>query len=480
MKIFLESLGCCRNQIDSEVMLGRLACANHEICYEPSEAEVIIVNTCGFIASASAEAIDTILELAQYKKDGLCRRLVVTGCLPERFRNDTLTEALPEVDAFLGTGACGDIVKAVEHKCSLDSRLVLLPEPSSREFQGYPLPRILTLNHSAYIKISEGCNRKCTYCIIPKLRGKQRSRSIEDIVSETNHLLQHGVKELIFVGENTTDYGIDTILSANLNKKEFKSPVNLANLLEQISICADKYADINRPIWLRLLYTHPSSITNEVVERISYLDNFCTYFDVPIQHASPKILKLMGRDYDLDHLYRLFEYIKNIAPDAILRTTLITGFPGETDKDFKTMLKFIEDIKFDHLGVFTYSDSEDLLSHRLKGHVLKEVAEERLDIIMATQSQISEKINKKYMDQTVKVLIEENPDDGIYLGRTGFQAPEVDGITFIYGSALEIGTFADVKITETYEYDLAGEDLNYDPAVQLGSTNRAKFSSTSK
>ncbi|MBF0203637.1 MAG: MiaB/RimO family radical SAM methylthiotransferase [Desulfamplus sp.] len=345
----------------------------------------------------------------------------------------------------------------------------------------YPLPRRLTLPYSAYVKISEGCDRKCTYCIIPKLRGKQRSRSIEDITAETTHLIEHGVKEIVLVGENTTDYGMDLIannisyLSVNLasavkNKISYP-PANLAKLLEQVSISADKAAEAQKnlmvmPIWLRLLYTHPSSITKEVIEKIASLHNFCTYFDVPVQHASSKILKLMGRNYNIDDLYRLFDSIRKTAPDATLRTTLITGFPGETEKDFKTLLKFVEDIRFDHLGVFAYSDSEDLPSHNLKNHVPENIGEERHDIIMTAQSRISEEINKKYMGQTIKILVEENPDEGIYLGRTMFQAPEVDGITFIYGSGLEIGAFADVKITETHEYDLAGEHSSYDPGVE--------------
>ncbi|MBF0230355.1 MAG: 30S ribosomal protein S12 methylthiotransferase RimO [Desulfamplus sp.] len=492
MKIYLESLGCCRNQIDSEVMLGRLASNHHEICNAPSEAEVIIVNTCGFIASASSEAIDTILELAEYKKAGSCKRLVVTGCLPERFRDDTLTEALPEVDVFLGIGACDDILRAVEYtkspvnkdnnfasnNISLDtsslitngvcfdgSPLIILPDPSARQFQGYPLPRLLTLNYSAYIKISEGCNRKCTYCIIPKLRGKQRSRTIDDITAEAVHLIKNGVKELIFVGENTTDYGIDLALKSDLSQLLEAVSAEVDKLLSNYKLSAEK-------IWLRLLYTHPSSITKEVIEKIASLENFCTYFDVPVQHASSKILKRMGRDYHLEHLYRLFELIRQVAPEAILRTTLITGFPGETDKDFKTLLKFVEDIKFDHLGVFAYSDSEDLASHHLKSHVHEKIAEERLDIIMATQSQISENINKKYMDKSLTVIVEENPDEGIYLGRTYFQAPEVDGITFIYGSNLEIGDFVDIKITETHEYDLAGEHSSYDPSAESKNTKR--------
>ncbi len=471
MKIYLESLGCCRNQIDSEVMLGRLASRGHEICREPSPAEVIIVNTCGFIAAASAEAVDTILAMAEYKKTGACIRLVITGCLPERFRDDTMIEALPEVDAFLGTGACDDIVKAVETPL-LDTSLktppigtflenlpftkpvmTLLPDPCARDFQGYPLPRHLTLDYSAYVKISEGCNRKCTYCIIPQLRGRQRSRTVNKVVTETGYLLQKGVREIILVGENTTDYGSDLI-----------QPQSLSHLLEAVSRCADFFIDHNpsrssdhNPVWLRLLYTHPSSITKDVIIKMASLKNICTYYDVPVQHADSGILKRMGRNYTLDDLYRLFASIRETAPDAVLRTTLITGFPGETEANFQTLLKFVEDIRFNHLGVFPYSDSEDLTSHHFKNHIPEEIGEERRDIIMTAQSQISGKRNETYLGKTLKVLVEENPDKGIYLGRTEFQAPEVDGLTFIYGSGLAIGAFADVKITETHEYDLAGE-----------------------
>ncbi len=443
MIIYLETLGCCRNQVDSEVMLGRLASRGHDITSDPSGAEVIIVNTCGFIAAASAEAIDTILELAQYKQEGSCRRLVVTGCLPERFRDDTLTDALPEVDAFLGTGACDGIVEAVE---SEDQAVItLLPDPCTREFQGLPLPRKLTLAHTAYVKVSEGCNRKCTYCIIPRLRGIQRSRPMDHVVNETTTLISKGVNEIVLVGENTTDYGLDLTL-----------PAHLSHLLEAVSKGATALQRPH-PTWIRLLYTHPSSMDKKIIETIAGSDNICSYYDIPIQHADSRTLKRMGRNYTMEDLYTLFKTIRTMDPHAVLRTTLITGFPGETDDEFQTLLDFIEEIRFDHLGVFPYSDSEDLASHRLKNHVPEILGEERHDLIMNRQSKISESINRKYLDRTVQVLVEENPDEGIYLGRTRFQAPEVDGITFIYGSGLEIGTFTDVKITETHEYDLAGE-----------------------
>jgi len=445
MIIFLETLGCCRNQVDSEVMLGRLASRGHDITSDPSGAEVIVVNTCGFIEAASAEAIDTILDLAQYKKEGSCRRLVVTGCLPERFRKDTLTEALPEVDAFLGTGACDQIVEAVEDQSG--TVITLLPDPCARKLQGLPLPRKITQPYTAYVKVSEGCNRHCTYCIIPTLRGKQRSRPVDSVVEEVTALISQGVNEIVLVGENTTDFGQD-----------LHPPVPLSHLLTAVST---RVAHIQKPhpTWIRLLYTHPSSIDESIIKVIAETKNICSYYDIPIQHADSRTLKRMGRNYTQKDLYSLFETIRTIDPQAVLRTTLITGFPGETESEFQTLLTFVEDIRFDHLGVFPYSDSEDLASHNLKNHVPEILKEERHDTLMARQADISDAINQKYLGQTLPVLVEEHPDEGIYLGRTIFQAPEVDGITFIYGSGLEIGTFTDVKITETHEYDLSGETV---------------------
>ena len=447
MMIYLESLGCCRNQVDSEVMLGRLAAAGHAIVEDPSRAEVIIVNTCGFISAASAEAVDTILAMAEYKKEGSCNRLVVTGCLPERFKHDELLLELPEVDAFLGTGACDCIVEAVE--TGPGERMARFPDPCARQMQGHPLPRRLTLEYLAHVKISEGCDRLCTYCIIPKLRGIQRSRSIESIVEESETMVKKGVQEIILVGENTSDYGIDLNSAAGLD-----SAVDLALLLSTLS---ERIVSLAPQVWIRLLYTHPSSLSRDMVTTVAGLENVCTYFDVPIQHASTRILRRMGRNYNQEDLYDLFAFIRKTAPEAALRTTLITGFPGETDGDFETLLSFVKEIRFDQLGVFAYSDSDDLKSHNLKDHVDEEKAELRRDTIMAAQAEISRQINGKYLGKILTVLVEENPGDGIYLGRTSFQAPEVDGITFVYGSGIEIGTFVKVKITEAHEYDLAGE-----------------------
>ncbi|ACN17859.1 2-methylthioadenine synthetase [Desulforapulum autotrophicum HRM2] len=439
MMIFLESLGCCRNQVDSEVMLGRLASAGHGIVHDPSQADVIIVNTCGFISAASAEAVDTILDMAVYKRDGRCKRLVVTGCLPERFKHDDLGGELPEVDVFLGTGACDEIVRVVESTGSM----VLVPDVLARQMQGHPLPRCLTLDYLAHVKISEGCDRHCTYCIIPRLRGIQRSRGVDAVVTESELLVKNGVKEIVLVGENTSDYGVD-----------LDGEVNLAGLLTTLS---QRIKALDPDVWIRLLYTHPSSLDFDVIRVIAGLDNVCTYFDVPIQHASSRILRRMGRNYTREDLDRLIAFIRKTAPDAALRTTLITGFPGETEADFNELLAFVKEIRFDQLGVFAYSDSDDLASHGLKDHVDEETGEARRDAIMAAQAEISESLNEAYLGKTFTVLVEENPDEGIFLGRTNFQAPEVDGITFIYGENIDIGTFVRVKITETHAYDLVGE-----------------------
>lgn len=436
MRLHLINLGCVRNLVDSEIMLGRLKKARWTITDDPAEAEVIIINTCSFIMNAIDESIDTILELAKFKESGICRRLIVTGCLPERFRDD-IVASLPEVDVFLGTGAYDQIVAAVEDR--LNASKCLLPDPNAVVFPKTISPRMLSVPHTAYVKVAEGCDRHCSYCIIPKLRGRQRSRPPEQIVAEAESLIASGVKEIILVAENTTDYG-----------KDLKPPLHLGGVMSKI-------AGLSENFWLRVLYGHPESMDDAFIKTVAEHANICSYFDLPIQHASTGILKKMGRTYSREDLYRLYEKIRTHLPDAALRTTVIVGFPGETDQDFETLLKFVEDVRFDHLGVFTYSDSEDLASHRLPGHVAQHLAEERHDRLMARQAEISLEKNKAYVGKTVQVLVEESPEDGLYLGRSAFQAPEVDGLTFIYSSQLPIGEFVDVKITDAYEYDLVGE-----------------------
>ena len=438
MKLHLVSLGCAKNLIDSEVMLGRLVNAGWILTDDPAEAEIIIVNTCSFIEPAVDESIDTILELAKFKKTGTCRHLVVTGCLPERFREE-IVHALPEVDIFLGTGAFDRIVHAVNGFS--DFSKCLLPDPDLLTMQGKEAYRVRSSSHIAYIKIAEGCSRHCTYCIIPRLRGKYRSRNHEDIIAEARSLILSGVKELIVVAQDTTSYGKDLNMS-----------VDLSGLLENIS-------DISEDVWIRLMYGHPESIDESIIKTIATYDNICTYFDIPVQHVSNSVLKRMRRKYTRDDLYRLFEKIRETAPDCALRTTAIVGFPGETDKDFQQLFDFAEDICFDHLGVFLYSDSEDLQSHRLSNHVPKNTAKKRHDRLMSRQADISLKNNQKYIGKVLKVLVEEKSKDNLFIGRTYFQAPEVDGITYINSNQLQPGRFAGIKITDAFEYDLAGKTV---------------------
>ncbi len=440
MIVFLETLGCSRNQVDSEIMLGKLVAGGHSVTDDPSAAQVIIVNTCGFISTASDEAVDVILEMAELKQTGKCERLIATGCLAQRYKDDeALVTTLPEVDAFLGTAACDQIVDAVESKTL--KTLTLFPDPNLRSFQDPLDQRESISNGFSYIKVSEGCNRKCTYCIIPQLRGHQRSRPVEDICMEAGNLVSSGVKEIILTAENTTDYGQD-----------LKGGKGFEHVLTSLAVTLEK-----KEAWIRFLYTHPTTLTASVITAVKHHTNICSYYDVPIQHASTSILKKMGRPYTNESLYELFRTIREIDPDACLRTTLIVGFPGETQDDFNTLMKLIEEIRFDHLGVFTYSDSNDLKSHGLPDHVPSEIAEERHDRIMAAQAKISRKKNDAHVDSIHDVLVEENPEEGVYIGRTKFQAPEVDGVTFIYADGLEIGTIVKVRITDAFEYDIAGE-----------------------
>ncbi len=440
MIIFLETLGCSRNQVDSEIMLGKLVAAGHKITDDPSLASVIIVNTCGFISTASDEAVDVILEMAKLKKTGKCKRLVATGCLAQRYKDDkNLITSLPEVDAFLGTAACDQIVDAVENKGV--QILTLFPDPDKREFQNLAEQRELISENFAYIKVSEGCNRKCTYCIIPQLRGIQRSRPENDICQEAKNLVLKDIKEIILTAENTTDYGQDL-------------PDNTG--FDQVLISVADTLSKEKHAWIRFLYTHPKTLTEPIISAVKNHKSICSYYDVPVQHASSNILKKMGRPYTNKDLYALFKTIRKIDPEAALRTTIIVGFPGESEEDFDILMKFIRDIRFDHLGVFTYSDSDDLKSHALKNHVPQEIAEKRHDMIMAEQARISETVNEQYVGRTFETIVEENPEQGVYIGRTMFQAPEVDGVTFIYADGLEIGTFVNVRINECFEYDIAG------------------------
>lgn len=436
MNVHVLNLGCVRNLTDSEMMRGVLAESGLNIVSDAEDAQVIIVNTCGFIEAAINESIDTILELAKLKQAGSCSRLIVAGCLPERFGKD-IVSALPEVDFFLGTGAFDKICDIVNTDVSEEK--YLLPHPESAKLPTAMTPKNRYLSYLAYLKVAEGCSSHCTYCIIPKLRGTQRSRPLSDIAEEAKILIASGVKELVLVAQDTTNYGND--LNDNVN----------------IAVLCESLAKLSENIRIRILYGHPESISESFIKTVAAYPHICSYYDLPIQHASDSVLKRMGRRYSQKKLYQIFEKIRSADPEAVLRTTAIVGFPGETDKDVKELVKFITDIRFDHLGVFTYSDSEDLPSHRLKNHVSEKTAKNRRDRVMKLQKEISSEINEKYSGRIFDVLIEESPEPGVFIGRTAFQAPEVDGITYIRADNLAIGEFAHVRITDTLEYDLVGE-----------------------
>ncbi|MCP3952671.1 MAG: 30S ribosomal protein S12 methylthiotransferase RimO [Desulfobacterales bacterium] len=438
--LFLVSLGCARNQVDSELMTGQLVVNGWTLVSDPEDAAAIVINTCSFIESAADESIEAILEMAVYKKEGVCRKLVVTGCLPERYREQIRAE-LPEVDAFLGTGAYAEILRVIEGP--VEKGICLLPDPDLIISQGANSPRELETGTAvAYLKIAEGCSRHCTYCIIPKLRGKQKSRQPGDIIAEAGRLAARGVKEVVLVAQDTTFYG-----------RDINSAYGLADLLNGL-------ADAHPDLWVRFLYGHPESIGPDVYAAVARHANICSYVDIPIQHAGNQVLKRMGRHYSADNLMELFDAIRQAVPDVALRTTVITGFPGETEADFEELAAFIGEVRFDHLGVFTYSDSEDLPSHKLPDHVSAQVALDRQDRLMALQLEVSRENNRRWRGQAVDVLVEANPEAGIFIGRTQLQAPEVDGLTILHANHVERGTVVRARIEDTLEYDLVGKIIS--------------------
>lgn len=437
MNVYLESLGCPKNQVDSDMMLGQLNAAGLNICDTPETAHTIIINTCSFIEAAADEAIDTILSLARLKQDGACSRLIVCGCLPERYR-ENLAASMPEVDCFLGTGAYNQIVEAVMGQPLLSG--CILPPPDKMPLPVRQIRRGGVRTASAYLKLAEGCDRHCTYCIIPRLRGGQRSRPPEAILNEARQLIAAGVREIVLVAQETSAYGVHLSPSPTL-------PQLLTDL-----------ADLSDQVWIRLLYLHPESLTRVTIQAIGERENICGYFDIPVQHASDDVLKRMGRHYTVDDLYRLIDLIRETVPDAALRTTALVGFPGETDRDFQELFDFTQKIQFDHLGVFVYSDADDLPSHRLNGHVPELISQQRYDALMSAQAAVSLAQNNTRTGNRFDVLIENTLDPGVFVGRTWFQAPEIDGITCFNGpSTLATGNVVPVRITDASEYDLTGE-----------------------
>lgn len=437
LKIALESLGCSKNLMDAEIMTGILKEKGYEFVEEFDEADIIIVNTCGFIRDAKQESIDTIVELSQLKEVGKLKYLIVTGCLAQRYA-DELLEEIPEIDAIVGTGNFMNISEIIDRLESEKN----VTEIGNIEFAfDETLPRyVSTPEHMAYLKIGEGCSNHCTYCIIPKLRGKYRSRKIEDIVEEAKTLAAEGAKELVVIAQDTTRYGEDLYGEAKL-----------AELLEEL-------ACIEGIKWIRIMYSYPESITEKLIDVIAAHDNICSYFDMPIQHASNRVLKRMNRRTSKEDIRSKVEMIRSKIPDAVIRTTVIVGFPGETEEDLEELIDFMKEIKFDRLGAFAYSREEDTPADRMDGHMDEEIKEERRDRVMMVQQAISEEINQKREDKVFEVLIEEEAEDGVYVGRTQGDAEEIDSVVYVNSDEeLEIGSFVNVYITEAMEYDLIGD-----------------------
>lgn len=435
-KVFLSSLGCSKNLVDAEIMMGILKERGYEQTPNLEDASIAIVNTCGFIESAKEESINEILEIAQAKQEAQLKYLIVTGCLSQRYSAD-LKKEMPEVDAFLGTSTFESIFEIIGD-VSEGKKMEYILDPNEKK---YPenLPRLTsTPKYMAYLKIAEGCDNHCTYCIIPKLRGKYVSRDMEDIVKEAKELADAGVKELIVIAQDTTKYGID------LYGKKM-----LAKLLEEL-------CKIENVSWVRFLYAYPEDVERELLEVVANNPKICPYFDIPIQHCNSRILKLMNRKVTKEELLEKINMIREVVPHAILRTSLITGFPTETDEEFEEMIEFVKEVKFDRLGVFTYSREEDTPAAKLEGQIDEEVKEDRKGRIMETQMQVSLNRNLSKVGTIVEVLVEEEEDE-FYVGRTKEDVPEIDGVVFIKKDvSLTMGDIVKVEVTEALEYDLMG------------------------
>jgi ribosomal protein S12 methylthiotransferase len=433
----MVSLGCPKNLVDSEVMLGILARQGYELTPQADEADILIVNTCGFIEPAKRESIDTILEMAQYKKSGSARRLVVAGCLVERYRQELLRE-IPEVDFVIGTNELERVLEA----CAADGRRQSAEGPLAPYLYHEFTPRVLsTPSHTAYVKIAEGCDHPCSFCVIPQMRGRFRSRQPESVIREVENLAQHGVREITLIGQDTTSYGEDLGLRDGL-------PMLLRGL-----------GKVPELVWLRALYYYPNLVSDTLIEAVAQTPKACKYFDIPLQHASRSVLKSMRRGSSGERFLRLLARIRAAIPNVTLRTSLIVGFPGETEQDFRVLLDFVRAAEFDHLGVFLYSNEETSASYGLASQVPARVARSRQHKLMALQRRISRRKLRALIGQSLPVLVEgQSPEtDLLYQGRLESQAPEIDGQVLINdfeGAEPQPGEFRWATITAAGDYDL--------------------------
>jgi ribosomal protein S12 methylthiotransferase len=435
----LVSLGCPKNLVDSEVMLGRLRAGGYEVVADARQAETIVVNTCAFIDRAKQESVDTILEMAREKETGRARRLVVTGCLSQRY-DEELRREIPEIDATLGTGQVDDILRAVSGEATTTDAATGLPT----WVYDHTSPRVLsTPGYMAYVKISEGCDYTCSFCIIPTLRGKNRSRNVEDIASEVRALAAQGVREIVLVAQDSTRFGLDHGIRDGL-----------AYLLRRLG-------RIEGIKWIRVMYAYPATLTDGVLDAIAGEEKVVKYVDIPLQHASEAVLKRMKRPTGRGHLQDMIGRIRGRVPGVAIRTSFIVGFPGETEAEFAELEAFVEACAFDHLGVFTFSDEEGTTSFDLPGRVPQAVKERRKRKLMAAQKKISARRNKGRVGERVEVLVEgTHPDTDLLLrGRLSTQAPEIDGMIVLNDGTAPVGAFVQAEITEAHAYDLVARIL---------------------
>lgn len=433
--VHIVTLGCSKNDVDSSMMYSLLDKNKYQMVNEPSQADILIVNTCGFIDAAKEESIDTILESVEYKNEGRCKKVLLSGCLAQRYPEELIKE-IPEIDGIIGTGNIDYINELLDRSLAGDL-FIKTDNLNSAYIEGI---RKEEVNTTEYVKISEGCNNNCSYCIIPSLRGKNRSRKIEDIYSEVEYLVSKGAREIILIAQNTTDYGIDLY-----------SKYSLAKLIKEIS----KIEDLK---WIRVLYLYPDHFTEELIEEFKNNDKLVNYVDMPLQHISDDVLKKMNRKTSKEHIIKTLKNLRKSVPDIVIRTTFIVGFPGESDDDFNQLVDFIKDIKFDKLGVFEYSKEEGTRAAKLDEQISDSIKEERKNEIMTIQSEISSEILSTNIGKRLEVLIEEEVDEENYVGRTYMDSPEIDGVTYVNSAKnLEIGSFVHVDVVDSLDYDLVGE-----------------------
>ena len=437
-KVGMISLGCPKNQVDAEIMLKKLVDAGYILVQEADKADVVIVNTCGFIEDAKKESIDAILEMADFKSDGLLQKIIVTGCLAQRYADEIFSE-IPEVDGVIGIGANADIVAACDALFESDEQYSSFPEKEELPLNG---GRILTTpEYTAYLKIAEGCSNRCSYCAIPSIRGDFRSREMEDVLDEANMLCEKGVKEIILVAQDTTKYGEDIY-----------GELKLPELLRELN-------KIEKLQWIRLLYCYPDRITDELIDAIAENEKVCHYIDIPMQHADGEVLKAMNRKGDKESLLALVEKIRAKIPDVVLRTTFITGFPGETEEAFTTLSEFVNEAKLDRVGCFAYSREEGTPAYDFDNQVDPEVAAERAEVIMNQQYTIAEAKLDECIGKTLDVLVEGyDPYTDSYYGRTYMDAPDIDNnVILTSGYRIDDGDIIPVEIFDKDEYSLIGE-----------------------